>query len=253
MSTERFIRQEFLNDISPDAQKILRDSGALILGAGGLGSPVLLYLAGAGVGRITIADRDVITESNLNRQILYTPAMIGLPKAQAAADYLKSFYPDGRITPYIGDITAEWLDELIPRHRLVFDCCDNHATRMLIAESCHKHHAPCVVTGISRLEGFTFISIPGKTVCYGCLYGTPPPKTACIPQVLGATAGVFGSLAAASGILVLLGHNGQEQMVLADLKRMAFDTVETARSKDCPVCAQDKGTAGCVKTPQTSF
>lgn len=238
MESERFIRQEFLSEIAPDAQKKLNESRVLVLGAGGLGSPVLLYLAGAGVGAVSVVDRDFVALSNLNRQILYTPEMIGKPKATLAADYIKSFNPDGLISPYVAEISPELLDILLLEHDLVFDCCDNHATRMMIAKSCKKHNKTCIVTGINRLEGFTFVSIPGKTACYGCLYGARKPKTSAMPQVLGANAGVFGSLAAASGILHLLGHGSEENMVVADLFQMSFSKVDIERDEECPVCSK---------------
>lgn len=236
MQTERFIRQEFLNNIKTDPQKTFKESSVLVLGAGGLGSPVLLYLAGAGIGKITIVDRDVINESNLNRQILYTPDTIGKLKAQTSANYIKSFNPDVSITPYNEEITVELLNKLIPEHDLVFDCCDNHITRLLIAKSCNENNAPCVVTGINKLEGFAFISVPKKTACYGCLYGNQSPKTLSIPQVLGANAGVYGSLAASLGILYLLGHVQLNKMAISDLFSMTFDTIEINQNKTCPVC-----------------
>lgn len=237
--TERFIRQEFLNTIKPDAQKTAHETSVLVLGAGGLGCPVLLYLAGAGIGKITIVDRDVINESNLNRQILYTPETIGKPKAQTAAAYIKSFNPDISIKPFNEEITADLLHELVPQHNLVFDCCDNHSTRLLIAKICNEHNSPCVVTGIYKLEGFTFISIPNKTACYGCLYGDHLPKTQSIPQVLGANAGVFGSLAASLGILFILDHVELNKMILADLYTMTFETIEINRNKTCPICSDN--------------
>lgn len=240
MQSERFIRQDFLNSIKPDAQKTLYEKSVLVLGAGGLGSPVLLYLAGAGVGKITIVDRDVINESNLNRQILYSPATIGKQKAQTSSDYIKSFYPDISITPLCEEITSELLNSLIPEHNLVFDCCDNHNTRLLIAKSCYENNAPCVVTGINKLEGFTFISVPKKTACYGCLYGEKLPKTLSIPQVLGANAGVFGSLAATLGILFLLEHSEINKMTIADLYTLTFETIEINRNEGCPVCSAKK-------------
>lgn len=246
MQTKRYIRQEFLNNIKPYAQNTLKEKSVLVLGAGGLGSPVLLYLAGAGIGKITIVDRDIINESNLNRQILYTYDTIGKPKAQTAAAYIKSFNPEISIEPLKEEITDILLDKLIPQHDLVFDCCDNHITRMQIAKSCSLHNAPCVVTGINKLEGFIFLSIPKKTACYGCLYGNTTPKTLTVQQVLGANAGVFGSLAASLGVLFLLGHIELNKMTLADLYSMSFQTILLNKNETCPICSINRTGNGAI-------
>lgn len=240
-------RQLGLPEIGTAGQARLKESAVLVIGAGGLGSPVLFSLAGAGVGRIGIVDVDTIAASNLNRQFLYTVADIGQPKAEVAGARLRAYHPDLVIEPYCLRLNKAQALDLFPKFDLIVACVDNKATRRLINQGCHQLAKPLVDGGIRGFAGYCTLIEPGVTPCFDCLFGLSglaerstdqlPPKLSPL-FALGATASVIGSLQAT---LVLLKLLGQANPVAGEIleyhgRCLAFDRIKIERDPLCPVC-----------------
>ena len=152
-STERYARQTMLREIGPEGQRRLAGASVLVVGVGGLGSPAALYLTGAGVGRLGLADPDRVSESNLQRQTLYTESQIGRPKTEAARERLAALSSQTRFECYPAGLTAENAREVISRYDLVVDCCDNFPTRYLIDDACAECGKPWVHGSIGEFQG----------------------------------------------------------------------------------------------------
>ena len=242
-------RQLGLPEIGSAGQACLQSSAVLVIGAGGLGSPVLFNLAGAGVGRIGIVDVDAIAASNLNRQFLYTAADIGQPKAEVAANRIRAYHPDLVIEPFPLRLNEAHALDLFPSFDLIVACVDNNATRRLINRICHQLGKPLVDGGIRGFSGYCTLIEPGVTPCFDCLFGlTGRPETQTTQQpnrqsplsALGATASVIGSLQATLVLLFLL---GQANPIAGELleyhgRSMAFGRIKIARDPDCPICRE---------------
>ncbi len=234
----RYARQLVLPDIGGPGQQRLKAAGVLIVGAGGLGSPLALYLAAAGVGRLTIVDDDAVALSNLQRQVIYATADIGRPKAAAAAEAV------GRLNPHVAVRTetvrlgAENAAALIAGHDVVADGSDNFATRYCLADACAAARVPLVTAALGRFDGSLTTLMPwglradgSPAPAYRDLFPTPPAEgtvPACAEAgVLGAAAGVLGTLQATEVLRILTGV-GQPlvgRLLLADLRAMRFETI----------------------------
>jgi len=172
---ERYSRHFMLAQVGEAGQKRLLRAKALLIGAGGLGSPTAVYLAAVGVGTIGIIDSDVVDLSNLQRQILHRTADVGRPKVESARDTIQAMNPDVTVVPYAERLTVDNIDRIIKDYDVVVDGSDNFATRYLVNDACYLAGKPNVHGSIFQFEGMVTVLAPGRGPCYRCLYPVPPP------------------------------------------------------------------------------
>jgi molybdopterin-synthase adenylyltransferase len=240
----RYSRHILLNEIGVEGQDKLLASHALVIGAGGLGSPVAMYLGSAGVGHITIVDNDVVDMTNLQRQIAHNLARVGVNKAQSASQTIASINPEARVTCVTQRADAALLATLVASADIVIDCCDNFATRHAINAACVQHKKPLVSGAAIRFDGqiTVYDSRDDKSPCYACVF--PPEST--FEETRCATMGVFaplvgiiGSMQAAEALKLLSGAGkpltGRLQML--DGRSMEWNEVRIPRHAVCPVCS----------------
>lgn len=237
MELERYRRQLTIPEIGTEGQRKLAASSVLVVGAGGLGGPLLYALAGAGVGRLVVVDGDTVSLSNLNRQFLFDQADLGRSKAEAAARRLSAFNPDLRV-----EGVEAWLDEktgmeLLADCQLAVAAVDNLPARLALNAACAKRKIPLVNGGVEGWYGSVMAVEFGKTPCLACCYaGTAPEEGG---QALGAVTGAVASLMATVALQMLLGHNPiPGEMLLYDGRRLELDRVPVERGTGCPVCGR---------------
>jgi len=239
----RYARHILLDEIGIEGQERLLASRALIVGAGGLGSPAACYLATAGVGEIVLADDDTVELSNLQRQILHTTDRVGQPKAESGRVMLHQFNPETRVTALVARLRDESLAEQVERADVVLDCCDNFATRHAINRACVRHRKPLVSGAAIRFDGqlSVFDLRRDDAPCYHCLF----PEADDVEDVNCATMGVFaplvgivGSVQAAEALKLLagVGQSLSGRLLWLDARTMQWKSVNVARDPDCPVC-----------------
>ena len=240
----RYSRHILLDEIGIDGQRRLLASHALVIGAGGLGSPVALYLGGAGVGRITLVDHDRVDLTNLQRQIAHTLARVGQPKAESARDAIAAVNPDVRVEPQVRRADPDSLDAWVRDADVVLDCSDNFATRHAVNAACVRHRVPLVAGAAIRFDGQISVYDPRdpECPCYACVF----PPDAGFDEVACATLGVFaplvgiiGTMQAAEALKLLAGVGsslaGRLQML--DARSMQWSEMRLARQASCSVCA----------------
>lgn len=238
---ERYSRHILLQDIGGEGQKKLLNAKVLIIGAGGLGAPIALYLAAAGVGHIGIIDGDVVDLSNLQRQVIHFTPDVGKPKVQSAKEKMQQINPDVNVTTYQDLVMASNIRDLIRPYDFVVDGTDNFATKFLINDACVMEKKPYSHGGILRFEGQTFTYVPGHA-CYRCIFDSPPPKdmipTCSQAGVLGAIAGMLGTIQAAEVLKYITGVGDllTDRLMIFDAKKMRFREVKVKRRDACPVC-----------------
>jgi adenylyltransferase/sulfurtransferase len=246
----RYARHIVLPELGGVGQGKLMDASVLVIGAGGLGSPLLLYLAAAGVGRIGVVDDDVIDLSNLQRQVMHDTARVGDPKVESARDAIARVNPEVRLEPHRVRFTAANALELVAGYDLVADGSDNFATRFLVNDACHLAGKPLVSGAILRFEGqlATFKSgLRGKSgatdaPCYRCIFPEPPPAglipTCSEGGVLGAIAGAIGSLQATEVLKELagIGDSLSGWLLIYDALSTTFRKVRVKRDPACALC-----------------
>ena len=247
---QRYDCQLVLKEVGERGQDALRAGSVLVVGAGGLGAPVLFYLAAAGVGRIGIVDDDVVELSNLQRQILFTTADIGRPKAEVAAERLAALNPEVTIEPHAARLDAATAFSLIDRYDVVVTAVDNFATRYLLNDACVLHRKTLVDGAVLRMTGLAMTVKGGETACYRCLFPEPPPPAGVIScseaGVLGPIPGLIGSIQALEVIKVLTGAGRPlyDRLLQYDGGAMTFSEVEIARVPSCPVCGEQPSITG---------
>lgn len=241
----RYARHILLPEIGGTGQAKLLSARVLIIGAGGLGSPVLLYLAAAGVGTIGIIDDDAVDLSNLQRQIAHTTDRLGVPKVESAARAARALNPDVTIETHRARLTPANALELIRRYDLVCDGSDNFPTRFLVADACHLASRTLVSAAVLRFEGqvSTFKSHLGPPhPCYRCLHPEPPPEglipTCAEAGVFGAVTGVLGALQATEALKEIagVGEGLSGRLMLWDALSASFRTVRLKRDPACALC-----------------
>lgn len=239
----RYSRHILLEEFGIDGQARVSAGHALVIGAGGLGSPVVLYLAGAGVGRITLVDDDAVDLTNLQRQIAHTAARVGQSKVGSAAEAMGAINPTVEVETHRQRADAQLLETLVPRADVVIDCCDNFATRQLVNAACVRHGKPLVAGAAIRFDGqlSVYDTRDATSPCYACLF--PPDahfeETRC--AVLGVFAPVVGTIGVlqAGEALKLLAGIGEPlagRLLMFDGRSASFDTLRVARDPACPVC-----------------
>ena len=233
---QRYHRQMMIEGWGEEVQKKLKNSRVFIAGAGGLGSPVSIYLAVAGVGNITIVDADKIELSNLNRQILHPDERVGMEKAKSAEKTLKEINPDISVEGKVAFIDENSVEELIGDADLIMDCLDNFETRHVINKYAVEKRIPLVHGAIWGLMGqVTFIQ-PGETPCLKCLFPEAPPKETF--PVVGATPGLIGCLQAMEAIKYLagIGELLKGKLLIFDAQTMEVQKLNIRRVPDCSHC-----------------
>ena len=244
----RYSRHILLNEIGIEGQQRILESRALIIGAGGLGSPAALYLGSAGVGHITLVDDDVVDVTNLQRQIAHTMARVGQPKTASATTAIAAINPEVKVTSVVARADAALLDTLVAQTDVVLDCCDNFATRQAINAACVKHRKPLVSGAAIRFDGQ--ISVydlrDPSSPCYACVF--PPDtsfeETRCATMgVLAPLVGIIGAMQAAEALKLLSGAGqslaGRLQML--DGLTMQWDELRVPRNAACVVCGNTAG------------
>lgn len=239
----RYSRHILLEEIGVEGQQRLLDGRALVIGAGGLGSPALLYLGTAGVGQITVVDHDRVDLTNLQRQIAHDMARVGTPKAESAAHSIHAINPEVRVTALVERADAARLDALVREHDVVLDCCDNFATRHAVNRACVAHRVPLVSGAAIRFDAQIAVYDPrdAASPCYACLF----PEDAGFEEVRCAVMGVFaplvgivGSVQAAEA-LKLIARSGTSlagRLQMLDGRAMEWSEIRVARRPGCAVC-----------------
>ncbi len=233
----RYSRQIILPDLGEEGQKRLRASSALILGAGGLGSPAAFYLASAGVGRLVLIDCEPVELSNLNRQILHWQQNIGERKVLSGKEKLTRLNPEIDITVQDTRFTKANAAELLREIDVAIDCLDNMESRFALNETCFQLGIPFVHGGLRGLLGEVTAIVPGRTPCLECIFPRRQEKSEPFP-VLGATAGVVGSLQAVEAVKLLAGFGEllTGRMLYIDTGKMQFRSLQLKHNPDCPIC-----------------
>jgi adenylyltransferase/sulfurtransferase len=239
----RYARHILLAEIGGNGQAKLRAARVLVVGAGGLGSPLLLYLAAAGIGHLTIVDPDVVELSNLQRQVAHRTASIGQRKVHSAAKALGELNPLVQIAPIAARLDAFNAPALIASHDIVCDGSDNFATRFLLADACALGRRTLVSASVLRFEGQLSVFKPHEGgPCYRCLYPEAPPH-GLVPScseagVLGAVTGVMGSLQATEVLkeLLGLGESLSGRLMLWDALATQVRTIQFSPAPNCPLC-----------------
>ena len=236
---ERYARHLVLREVGGPGQQRLKGARVLIVGAGGLGSPVALYLAAAGIGTIVLADPDAVDRSNLQRQILYAEADLGRPKVEAAAGRLAALNPHVFLAGYEGAFDDASADELVAGVDLVLDGTDDFATRFAVNAACVRHGKTLVTGAIGRWTGQ--VGVFRGRPCYQCLVPEIPPdaETCVAVGVVGALAGVIGSMMALEAVKLVAGAGEPlaGRLMIYDGLAGETRTVRVGADPQCPVCA----------------
>lgn len=242
----RYARQLILPEVGPAGQRRLLDASVLLVGAGGLGSPVALYLAAAGVGTIALADGDRVEASNLQRQVLHRTADIGEPKVASAARAIAALNPDTRVVAHDVRLTAATAGDLLAGHDLAVDATDNFETRYVLNDAAVAFGVPVVHASVYRWEGLVTTFVPFDGPCYRCLYPTPPPPELApeceVAGVMGVLPGLAGMLQAAEALKLLLGTGRTlaGRLLLFDARLTTFEEIAVARDPGCPTCGVER-------------
>ncbi len=245
---ERYARHIVLRDIGGPGQAKLKAASVLVVGAGGLGAPLLMYLAAAGVGRVGVIDDDKVSLSNLQRQVIFGTSDVGAPKAERAAEAVTRLNPHVKAEPHVARLTAANALELIGQYNLVADGSDNFPTRYLVSDACYFAKKPLVTAALGAFDGTLTTLLahekrpdgtPNPT--YRCLFPEPPPAgsipTCAEAGVLGALPGVLGSLMALEVLreIVGFGEGLTGRLLMIDARAMRFETLEYTWDRDNPL------------------
>lgn len=236
---KRYTRQMAIEGFGPDGQSRLHSARLLVVGAGGLGSPAALYLAGAGVGHLTLADDDRVSLSNLHRQILYTEANIGCRKAETARDTLsaRNRHIDCQVLPH--RLSGCILIDAVRNADIVLDCTDNFTARRALDAACIASSTPWIHASVSGMNGqITCFTPPFGNGCYRCLFPDSPARPTDPPSVLGPLPGILGAMQALEAIrLCVYGHSPLDTtMAVFDGHRHHWHYLERTPDPDCPIC-----------------
>ena len=243
----RYSRHILLNELGIDGQEKLLASHALIIGAGGLGSPVSLYLGSAGVGRITVVDHDQVDATNLQRQIAHTLDRVGQSKAESVRTAIAQINPDVQVTPINQRADAALLDTLVAQADVVIDCCDNFETRHAVNRACVQHGKPLVSGAAIRMDGqvSVFDSTHADTPCYACVFppNEAPEETRCATMgVFAPLVGIIGTVQAAEALKILsgMGSHMAGRLLMLDGRDLSWTDIRMGRNAQCPVCASHR-------------
>jgi len=253
---ERYSRHLVLREIGVAGQEKLKAARVLVIGAGGLGSPSALYLAASGVGTLGVIDFDKVDVSNLQRQVIYDTASVGIPKALAARQRLLALNPHIELVAHQVELRADNVLQLFERYDLVLDGTDRFGTRYLANDACVILRKPLVSAAIHRFEGQAMTYVPGRGPCYRCLFPAPPAE-GLVPNcaeagVLGVLPGVMGTIQATEAIKLIVG-SGEPligRLLTYDALAMRFEEFRFKRRADCAVCGDDPSITSPQDPPQ---
>lgn len=245
----RYSRHLLLPEIGVKGQKRLKNARVLIVGTGGLGAPLALYLAAAGVGTLGLIDFDVVEESNLQRQVIHSTRDVGRPKVDSAKDRITGINPFIQVITYNTVLNSDNAMDIIRDYDIVADGTDNYATRYLVNDACVFLGIPNVYGSIFQFEGQISVFYAKHGPCYRCLYPEPPPP-GLVPScaeggVLGVLPGIIGTLQAGEVIKLIVGTDAKNgntgssligRLLLIDVWNMKFREVGVEKDSDCPVC-----------------
>jgi adenylyltransferase/sulfurtransferase len=241
---DRYSRHIIMPQVGPTGQRKIMEASVLIIGAGGLGSPIAVYLALAGIGKIGIVDFDTVDISNLQRQILHQNDDIGKPKAQSAKETILAYNPDVEVVTHEVPITSDNSMEIIAQYDYVINGADNFAARYLVNDTCHFLKKPLIDGSILLFDGQVTVYLPGQG-CYRCLYPSPPPP-GMVPScaeagVLGALCGTVGTIQATEVLKLILGvgESLHGRLLLYDALAMEFRQVRIRRDPQCVLCGEN--------------
>ena len=243
----RYSRHILLDEVGIEAQQAWLDAHALVIGAGGLGSPVSMYLAASGLGRITLCDDDTVDLTNLQRQVAHRTDSVGRPKVDSARDTLQALNPHVRVNALNERVSGEHLEALVQAADVVLDCCDNFATRHAVNRACVKHGRPLVSGAGVRFDGqvAVFDRRSDAGPCYNCLFpeSTSADEMRCaVMGVFAPVVGIIGAVQAAEA-LKLIGGVGQPldgRLLILDALSMQWRQVRIPRDPACAVCSAER-------------
>lgn len=241
---KRYSRHIILKEIGENGQQKLFGSKVLIIGVGGLGSPIALYLTAAGVGTIAIADPDIVDLSNLQRQVIHFTTDIGKPKVESAHEKMAAINPDVKVVTYKKWVTADNINSIIADYDFIIDATDNFAAKFLINDACVLAGKPYSHGGILQFNGQTLTVKPCESACYRCIFPEPPPKDAIIScsqaGVIGVLPGIIGTLQATEAIKFLLGKGDllTNRLLTYNALSMKFREVPIKKNRNCPICGE---------------
>jgi len=242
---DRYRRHLTLPEVGLEGQQRLLGSSVLLIGAGGLGCPLALYLTAAGVGRIGVVDADVVDASNLQRQVLYTTADVGRPKVEVARERMQALNPDVQVQTYSERVTSANALKLFGEYDVIVDGTDNFPTRYLSNDACVLLGKPNVYGSIFRFEGQASVFDAATGPCYRCLYPEPPPPGS-MPScaeggVLGVLPGIIATIQATETIKLLVGKGSSlsGRLLVYDAMEMEFSEFRLAKDPECPVCGEN--------------
>ena len=240
----RYSRHILLDEIGIEGQQRIVQGHALIIGAGGLGSPAAMYLAAAGVGTLTLVDNDVVDLTNLQRQIAHTTERIGQPKVESAARTLQALNPQVQVRSFSLRADRAWLDNAVAQADVVLDCCDNFQTRQLVNAACVAQRKPLVSGAAIRFDGQLSVhdARDPACACYACIF---PPQHGFTEErcatmgVFAPLVGIIGAAQAAEALKLLSGAGtpASGRLLMLDARSMEWTSVRTQRDAQCPVCA----------------
>ncbi|MBP0588837.1 molybdopterin-synthase adenylyltransferase MoeB [Paraburkholderia sp. LEh10] len=241
----RYSRHILVDELGIEAQQRFLDAHAIVIGAGGLGSPAAMYLAAAGVGKLTLVDADTVDLTNLQRQILHVTKSVGRLKVESGRDTIAQLNPDVEVNTVAERVDDAWLDHTVPQASVVLDCTDNFATRHAINRACVAHRVPLVSGAALRFDGqiSTFDFGNDDSPCYACVFPEDQPfeEVACSTMgVFAPTVGIIGAMQAAEALRVIaeIGEPLVGRLMMLDSLRMEWNTMRIARQPDCPVCGE---------------
>jgi adenylyltransferase/sulfurtransferase len=241
----RYSRHILLKEFGERGQEKLLGARALIVGAGGLGSPCALYLAAAGIGELGILDSDAVELSNLQRQILHVVGALGRPKVESARETIEALNPDARVVAHSERLTAANALQILRNYDIIVDACDNYSTRYLVNDACALLGKPNVHGSVLQFEGHVTVFDPSRGPCYRCQYPQPPPPgmmPGCQEAgVLGVLPGVIGALQAVETQKLILGMGKPliGRLLQFDALEMTFREFELRKDPQCPVCGKN--------------
>jgi len=241
---DRYSRQVIMEELGPAGQAALLDATVLCVGAGGLGSPAIQYLAAAGVGTLGIVDDDSVERSNLQRQTVHGDGDVGRPKVDSAREFVEALNPDVEVRTHETRLTSDNAEGLVGEYDLVVDGSDNFPTRYLVNDACVLAGVPFVHGAVLRFEGQATTVAAGGEPCYRCLFPEAPPEGA-VPDcatagVLGAVPGTVGTVQATEAVKLLVGHGDslEGRLLVYDAAGPSFETVPYRPNPDCPACGE---------------
>lgn len=239
----RYSRHILLEEIGIEGQQRILDGHVLVIGAGGLGSPVALYLGSAGVGHITVVDHDTVDVTNLQRQIAHTMERVGQPKVASLVQAIAAINPEAHVTPVMARADAALLDTLVARADVVLDCCDNFSTRHQVNAACVKHRKPLVSGAAIRFDGQISVYDPRSpsSPCYACVFPSDDnfEETRCATMgVFAPLVGIIGSMQAAEALKLLSGAGSSlaGRLLMLDGRNLEWHEVRLPRNPGCAVC-----------------